>query len=125
MQLVSCASLVAAQVTAGTIDLSDLSVFFVACCRSHVRCLYRTAATNEAPVPGLKALLDLCHTFVGRTQAFGCRSSLAMRNAVQLQCKAHLDHLHHNTLTNLTGSLHYLQSLLSYCVGCSGLDIAA
>lgn len=39
------------------------------------------------------------------TESFGCRPSLAMRNAVQLQNKAYLDHLHHTTLANLTGNL--------------------
>lgn len=65
---------------------------------------HRTAATNEVPVPELKGLLDLCYAFGSMTEGFGCRPSLAMRNAVHLQSKAYLDHLHHNTLSNLTGT---------------------
>ena len=62
----------------------------------------------------LQQVLQLCDQFGSMAEGLGCRPVPALRSAVQLQCKSYLEHLHHHTLTNLTGTLphHHHMSVL-------------
>ena len=71
------------------------------CNHCGVRC--RAKANNEMRVGEVKQMLQLCTDFSSMAEGFGCRPVASVRTAVQLQCKSCLDHLHHHTLTNLTG----------------------
>eukprot|EP00884_Botryococcus_braunii_P007920 jgi/Botrbrau1/17129/Bobra.0157s0028.2 len=65
----------------------------------------RAAAHVRLRLPELTQLLMVCEDFATQAQHFGAKPTVALRNAVQVQCKAFLDSLHSRSIMHLSGLL--------------------